>query len=66
MADEEYLNMLSAPRIEPGGKSKKKPTPKRQRTLPEEESGSAAEVRPPANAKASPKGKGKKTAEIKE
>jgi len=66
MPDEEYLDALSAPRIEPGSKSKKKVTSTRQRILPEEESSSTAESRPPANAKASPKGKGKKAAEPKE
>jgi DNA-directed RNA polymerase-3 subunit RPC5 len=66
MPDEEYLDALSAPRIEPGGKSNKKTTPRRKRMLPVEESSSAAESRPPAIAKASPKGKGKKAAEPKE
>jgi len=66
MPDEEYLDALSAPRIEPGGKGKKKTTTKRPRILPEEESNSAIESRPPTVAKISPKGKGKKAAEPKE
>ncbi len=66
MPDKEYLDTLSAPRIEPGGKSKNNATPRREAMFHEEESSSAAETTSPDNAKASPKGKGKKAAEPKE
>ena len=64
--NEEYLDTLSAPRIEPGGKSKKDATPRRRSMLHEEEPSNAAGTPSPDNAKASPKGKGKKAAEPKE
>lgn len=66
LPSEEYLDTLSAPRIEPGGKSKEKVTTSSQGMLAEKESRSAAESRPLANAKGSSKGKGKKAAESKE
>lgn len=66
MPNEEYLDTLSAPRIEPGGKTKQNTTPRTKATLPEGDSNKAVDTRPPTDTKVSPKGNRKKAPEPKE
>lgn len=52
MADEQYLDAISAPRADPSGRTKKKPMTKKQRLALEEESDGARELRPALAAEA--------------